>query len=233
MLPDTVTQENNRSEMPYALVKLEEAARVIRQSLNELPTLRKRLDKHKDDKAKARELYGDIKQQHVRLLASLDTAALSLLEIDLPDEADYTIKLGQSIKSFNLMTPDYNKLCAVLTNYLGKLPLQDAVEGKTTNASIIGRLMNSVKMGYFPTELEHINHIVRGIEFPEGVTTNLFDPCCGCGLALRALADGNNCMTYGIELDGLRAEEAQSRLHRVGFGSYFHSRISNEAFHLR
>ena len=37
--------------------------------------------------------------------------------------------------------------------------------------------------------------------------------------------------TYGVELDGHRAEEALTRLDRVGFGSYFRSRISNEAFH--
>ena len=36
---------------------------------------------------------------------------------------------------------------------------------------------------------------------------------------------------YGVELDESRAEEAQTRLHRVGVGSFFHSRISSEAFH--
>ena len=91
--------------------------------------------------------------------------------------------------------------------------------------------MNNVKMGYYPTDDENMKHIIRGIEFPEGVTANLFDPCCGCGLALRTLADGKDCLTYGVELDGHRAEEALTRLDRVGFGSYFRSRISNEAFH--
>lgn len=46
------------------------------------------------------------------------------------------------------------------------------------------------------------------------------------------MAQGNNCYAYGVELDESRAEEAQTRLHRVGFGSFFHSRISHEAFHL-
>ena len=35
--------------------------------------------------------------------------------------------------------------------------------------------------------------MLRAIRFPDGVTTNLFDPCCGCGKALRQLAQGNNC----------------------------------------
>jgi hypothetical protein len=74
--------------------------------------------------------------------------------------------------------------------------------------------------------------MLRGIQFPAGVTTNLLDPCCGCGKALRQLAQGNNCYAYGVELDESRAEEALARLHHVGFGSFFHSRISQEAFHL-
>lgn len=84
----------------------------------------------------------------------------------------------------------------------------------------------------YPTDPDNISLMLRGIRFPDGVTTNLFDPCCGCGKALRQLAQGNNCYAYGVELDESRAEEAQTRLHRVGFGSFFHSRISHEAFHL-
>lgn len=85
---------------------------------------------------------------------------------------------------------------------------------------------------YYPTDPDNIALLLRGIRFPEGVTTNLLDPCCGCGKALRQLAQGNNCYAYGVELDESRAEEAQTRLHRVGFGSFFHSSISREAFHL-
>ena len=105
------------------------------------------------------------------------------------------------------------------------------MDGKA-NAAVIGRLMNNVKLGYYPTDPEHIAYILRGIQFPEGVTTNLLDPCCGCGRALRQIAQGNNCFTYGVELDESRAEEAQPRLHRVGFASFLFSRISPEAFHL-
>lgn len=102
----------------------------------------------------------------------------------------------------------------------------------TANAAVIGRLMNNVKLGYYPTDPDNISLILRGIQFPEGVTTNLFDPCCGCGKALRQLAQGNNCYAYGVELDESRGSEAQTRLHRVGFGSFFFSQVSQEAFHL-
>ena len=66
----------------------------------------------------------------------------------------------------------------------------------------------------------HLAHIRRSIVFPENATANLFDPCCGKGLALAALGEGADCMTYGIELDEGRAEDALSHLARVGFGSY-------------
>ncbi len=216
----------------YAVVKLEESSRTIKQALNELPLLRKKLGKYQDNKAKARDLYGDLQQQYNKLLSALDSSVLSLLEMELSDIADYSVKLSRSIKAFNLMTPDYTKLCSALTGYLEKLPISDAPERKTTNAAVIGRLMASVKMGYYPTDMEHVKHLARGIEFPnDDIKVNIFDPCCGCGLALRALSDGNNCTTYGIELDRHRAEESLTRLDRVGFGSYFRSRISNEAFH--
>ena len=217
------------SQQYYAIAKAEEAARAVKQVINELPLLRKRLEKFKENKTKAREIYNELKQQKEKLLSALNTAALSLMEMEQPDLAEYSIKLGNSIKVFNLMTPDYSKLCAVLSDYLTKLPTSEA---KTTNAAVIGRLMASVKMGYYPTDIEHIKCLEQSIEFPEDVTVNLFDPCCGCGLALRTLAGEHNCQTYGIELDRHRAEEALTRLNRVGFGSYFRSRVSNEAFHL-
>lgn len=107
-----------------------------------------------------------------------------------------------------------------------------SLENQTASAAIIGRLMSTVKMGYYPTDTEHVKYLEQGIEFPDDITVNLFDPCCGCGIALKTLASEHNCITYGVELDGHRAEEALNRLNRVGFGSYFRSRISNEAFHL-
>lgn len=172
----------------YALVKLEESARTIRQAVNELPALRRRLDKYKENRAKAREIYNDLKQQQGRVLSALRYAALSLLEMEMQQMSDYSVKLSGSVKAFNLMTPDYAKLCGALSGYLEKLPAAGSGRADTTNAAVIGRLMAGVKMGYYPTDPEHVRHLARGIEFPEGITANLFDPCCGCGLALRTLA---------------------------------------------
>jgi hypothetical protein len=102
--------ENQNNQTPYSIAKLEEAARIIKQGINELPLIRKRLEKYKDNKPKAREIYVDLQQQHGRLLGALGTSALAMLEIDEPNSpemADYSVKLSQSIKGFNLMTPDY------------------------------------------------------------------------------------------------------------------------------
>lgn len=238
-------------QVPFAIARLEDSARIIRQSINELPALRKRLEKNMDTKSKARDIYGDIQNQHRRLLSAIDAAALSLLEAEQDELASHSVKLGQSIKSYNLMTPDYTKLCEVLGAYLSRLPIEDPFassntleaiasndnnETQTTNNRVIGRLMNNVRMGYYPTCTDNLAHIVRGLDYPDNINLNLLDPCCGCGIALRSLADGmSDCgvssKTYGIELDTHRAEEALTRLDRVGFGSYFHSHTSNEAFH--
>ena len=125
------------------------------------------------------------------------------------------------------MSTGYKSVYEALSRFASSLPV-----GQKTNAAVVGRLMNNIKLGYYPTDPDNIDLLLRGIRFPEGVTTNLLDPCCGCGKALRQLAQGNNCYAYGVELDESRAEEAQTRLHRVGFGSFFHSSISREAFHL-
>jgi len=217
--------------VPYAWAHLEAAKRSIRQISDEIPMLREKVEKLLPvSKERAKEWYEELGKQRDKLLDALAACRLSLLEMELEKEAAFTGNLYAAIKAFSIMTPDYTRFSAGLGEYLSRLPGGD--ERSTTNAAIIGRLMNNVRMGYYPTDLDHINHMVRGVAFPEGIVTNLLDPCCGCGIALRKLATGNNCYTYGVELDEDRAEQAQDQLHRVGVGSFFHSAISHEAFHL-
>ena len=225
-------QQSREQAMPrlYALEQLDTARRGIRQLCEEMPLCRAKVaELLETNKKSARDWYNMLNAQKDLLMDHLEDCRLLLLELGLDALAGYTANFRRAIGGFAVMTPDYGKLTALLTGYLEKLPDSQSV---TTNASVIGRLMNSVRMGYYPTDPDHVRLLVRGIAFPPGVTTNLFDPCCGCGTALRTLAMGNNCMTYGAELDAGRAEEAQSRLHRVAVGSYFHAHISSEAFHL-
>ncbi len=210
----------------FAMNRLKEAVKEISAGAKELPELRARLAQQADkNRQKAKSLHDELMTRKEKLLSALETCRLSLLEAGMAGPASYSRKLWLSVEKFPIMTPDYGKFAAVLRQFATSLS-----EGKV-NASIIGRLMANVRLGYYPTDPAHIAQIKRGLSFPEN-RVNLFDPCCGCGHALRALGEGENCTTYGTELDRGRAEQAQDLLDRVGFGSYFHSRISHECFHL-
>jgi predicted RNA methylase len=135
-------------------------------------------------------------------------------------------KLYAAVRRFDYLNAGYEKLCAALDAFAKTLPGPE----HNLNAAVLGRLMNRVKIGYYPTDLSHAAHIKRAVAFPE-TQVNILDPCCGCGLALSALAEGKNAVTYGAEIDEYRAVESQTRLGRVAAGSFFHSRVSREAFH--
>ena len=195
----------------------------------ELLVSRARVEQYRTaEPQKARQFYRELEAVRQRLLSALQAARPALLELEEYKLASVAEKLHGGLAGFSLMSRRYKPVFEALTGFAKQLP----VTADGVNAAVIGRMMNQVRMGYYPTDPENITHLLRGIQFPEGVTTNLLDPCCGCGKALRQLAMGNNCYTYGVELDPCRAEEAQTRLHRVGIGSFFHSRISSEAFHL-
>ena len=219
------------AEKYYALTRLAECSRAFQSLITEMPLKRQAIEKYREKGKidKAKEAYNELICQHNKLTDTILTAKMFLYETELLAEAEYAGQLFGAVKSFNLMTKDYTQFMCVLKGFMEKLPSQD--EGSTTNAAIIGRLMNNIKMGYYPTDLDHISLMQKAVKFPDA-KVNLFDPCCGCGLALKHLSLEKNVTTYGIELDRIRAEESQQRLDRVGFGSYFHSRISHEAFHL-
>ena len=189
---------------------------------------RAKVEKYKDtDLTAARDTFTELQRIRTQLAQAIGDARLLLMEAEEYQTAKMSAILQAGLLRFDLMSNAYRPVYDAIQNFIKEFP----VDG-TANAAVIGRLMNNVKLGYYPTDPDNISLILRGIQFPEGVTTNLFDPCCGCGKALRQLAQGNNCYAYGVELDESRAEEAQTRLHRVGFGSFFHSQISHEAFQL-
>ena len=212
----------------YALEQLRQTAEAILRGSQRLLKCRAGVEKYRTAQPqRAYAYYLELQKTRDALLAAFGDAQRYLLELEESALAGKAGQLQAGLHRFDLMSRAYKPVYEVLTSFAKSLPQTD-----TVNATVIGRLMNHVRMGYYPTDPENITHILRGIAFPEGVTTNLLDPCCGCGKALRQLADGNNCYTYGMELDEHRAEEAQTRLHRVGFGSFFHSQISREAFHV-
>ena len=217
-----------QAQKPYALDQLTQLQAQIMQSAQGMVVQRARIEKYRQsDLAAARDTYTELERIRAHLVERLTASQLFLLEMEEYPLASAAGQLRRGLAGFQLMSTGYKPVYEALAKFTASFPT-----GQKTNAAIIGRLMNNIKLGYYPTDPDNISLLLRGIHFPEGVTTNLFDPCCGCGKALRQLAQGNNCYAYGVELDESRAEEAQTRLHRVGFGSFFHSRISHEAFHL-
>nr|WP_325212301.1 DUF6094 domain-containing protein [uncultured Oscillibacter sp.] len=212
----------------YAVERLREAQKRLLDLSQALVIWRARVEKYRTtDLAAAKDAFDVLLSVRHGLAETLGEARLLLMEAEEYQTAAIAGKLRDGLLGFDLMSGNYRPVYDALHAFAQSLP----VEG-TTNAAIVGRLMNNIKLGYYPTDPDNIALMLRGIRFPEGVTTNLLDPCCGCGKALRQIAQGNNCYAYGVELDESRAEEAQTRLHRVGFGSFFYSRISREAFHL-
>lgn len=212
----------------YAIEQLTKHQEAILWYAKDMVIQRAIIEKHRaSDLEVARVTYTKLQQSRMLLLQVISETRLCLMEAELYQLAETAGQIYTGLSQFGLMSNNYKPVYDLLFSFAERLPTNT-----TANAAVIGRLMNRVKMGYYPTDPENISLILSGIQFPEGVTTNLLDPCCGCGKALRQIAQGNNCYTYGVELDESRAEEAQTRLHHVGFGSFFHSRISGEAFHL-
>ena len=222
-------KQHNAAAGCIAVHRLRELQYTFLQQSQQLVLSRANVEKFRNTHlAKAQVCYQELEKVRASMVSTLQEIQLNLLELENTRLATVAGKLRQGLSGFPLMKGNYKVVYEAFVKFAKQLPVTE----DTVNAAVIGRLMNYVRMGYYPTDPENIDHILRAIQFPEGVTTNLLDPCCGCGKALRQLATGNNCFTYGVELDECRAEEAQTMLHRVGMGSFFHSRISSEAFHV-
>lgn len=214
-------------ESYYALEKFAEMERNLIVIMEAMPIKRRAIDiyKQKNNVDRAKDTALDLEQLKNKLLDTIRTLRLLFLECNISEGAEYAGKLYGGVINYNLTTPDYTKLIAALQTLQKHIPQDE----KATSA-LIGHLMNNVKMGYFPTDIAHVKMIKNALKFPD-IKVNLLDPCCGEGIALSELAKDTKSATYGAEIDESRAKEAEKNLDRVGFGSYFHSRMSHEAFH--
>ena len=158
------------------------ARNAIQRGCGDLMGSREKVSKFRESNLQqAQDAYLELQKARKRILAALDDAQLAFRETEEDALADYAGKLSQGLSRFNLMSRNYQPACKALLDFAAKLPeSQD-----TVNAAVIGRLMNQVRMGYYPTDPDNIDLILRGIRFPDGKVTNVFDPCCGCGKALR------------------------------------------------
>ena len=203
------------------------------------------LDELTDGKASLKRLTDDLKTEYPVFLEKRDSASISELHITvkalwnefsslLHSLAEYdsgelyrtALKLFDGLNRFDYLgSGNYPALISALYSFAAMLPDKAGIDAKAA-----AHLMNRIKMGYFPTDEEHVRLIKQAINFPK-TQVNILDPCCGEGLALKNLAENENADTYGIELDESRGHTAQKNLDRVGLGSFFGSSVPPGRFH--
>ena len=203
------------------------------------------LDELTDGKASLKRLTDDLKAEYPVFLEKRDSASISELHITvkalwneflslLHSVAEYdsgelyrtALKLFDGLKRFDYLgSGNYPALISALYSFADMLPNKKSIDAKAA-----AHLMNRIKMGYFPTDLEHIRLIKQAVNFPK-TQVNILDPCCGEGLALKAFAENENADTYGIELDESRGHTAQKNLNNARLGSFFHSSVPFGRFH--
>lgn len=217
----------NEQQTAFCIKEIENSKKLILTIASQLPNIRASYEKYKGTGLKREyDSLDDLKRAVRQLLEVFPALVLQLNEYGDGELSKTTERLYCVLKGFNYLgCSDYTKLCTALEIFVDGLPATD----HNINTAKLAHLMNRACMGYFPTDLPHVQMLKDAIVFPPE-SVNLIDPCCGEGIALQAFAKGEASKTYGIEIDEVRGEEAQKRLCRVGFGSFFHSRISLNAF---
>ena len=211
----------------YCLEELAESVKVLNAIREQLPASHAQYRRHQGSgHPKELEALADMQTAVKRLWEEFPGLIQRLCEYGDAELLKTARRLYEVLKHFDYLgTADLTPLCRALEAFEQMLP----TPGRNINAAALGRLMNRVRMGYQPTDPAHVDLLRRAVTFP-AEPTNLLDPCCGEGEALARFADGAGAVTYGIEIDELRGKQAQKRLHRVGFGSFFFSRVSSGAF---
>ena len=210
----------------YVLDRLQEQVSRIRYLLDTTVFFRNQLEtcQAAGNAEAAQSAYLSLSSGRIGIANGVRSLKPLLLELEHP-AASICEALVNQISSFELMTRDYSKFSGGISRFLDALPSYHTVD-----ASTIGRLMNHVKLGHYPTDLTHVGYLERGIVFPDK-TVNLLDPCCGTGDAVLRLALGHDSRCYGIELDEERAGLAEQKLFRVAYGDFFSSYVGNRSFH--
>lgn len=94
------------------------------------------------------------------------------------------------------------------------------------------RLEGQSKMGYYPTPELTLQHLTTYFAL-QGASARLYDPTCGRGEALRAIANAlglANVETFGTELSELRANYAAQVLNHVICTAYEYMQLTRETF---
>ena len=218
---------NEQENHYYCLEELAESAKVLQAIREQLPAIHAQYRQHRGTgQGQEIEALADMQTAVKRLWEEFPGLIQCLCEYDDAELLKTARRLYEALKRYDYLgATDLTPLCRALEAFEQILP----APGRNINAAALGRLMNRVRMGYQPTDPAHVDLLRRAVTFPVE-PVNLLDPCCGEADALVRLTHRANAVTYRIEIDELRGEMAQRHLNRVGFGSFFFSHVSAEAF---
>ena len=165
-------QPDLQTQKPYALDRLVQLQGQILQLSQGMVIQRARIEKFRQtDLAVARDTYNELQRTRTTLVDALAESQLFLMEMEEYKQAVAAGQLKKGLAGFNLMSTAYKPVYEALSQFSAAFPV-----GQKTNAAVVGRLMNNIKLGYYPTDPGNISLILQGIKFPEGVTTNLMPP---------------------------------------------------------
>lgn len=133
-----------KEQTPYAIDRLDTLKAAIMHSIQEMVIHRAKVEKYrKSDLPTARSAYETLEYFRKQLAEQLMESQLILLETEAYKLASMAGQLHQGVSGFNLMSTGYKPIYEVLNKFTSAFPT-----GQKTNAAVIGRLMNNIKLGY-------------------------------------------------------------------------------------
>lgn len=99
----------------------------------------------------------------------------------------------------------------------------------------MARLESEAKGGFYPTPIEEMELILKRLTCRPGESITILDPCCGKGAALKQwkedmVSKGANPISYGIEIEKSRANQAEAIIDHVAKCGYEEVRMSHDSF---
>ena len=148
----------------FCITEIAETKRLFQNTATALPSLRAQYDKYKGSGLKReQDSLIDLHRSVTRLLGVFPALMQQLNEYGDAELSDLTAKLFPVLKRYDYLgVADYTPMCNALLAYADKLPDAEA----NINTAALGRLMNRVRMGYFPTDLDHVTFIRSAVTFP-------------------------------------------------------------------
>ena len=140
--------EDLQSQRYYVLERIGELREQIPQAMQAMVVFRARIEKYRQtDLSAAHDTYDALRRVRDDLAQALADAQPLLMELESYALAAMAGQLLRGFKGFDLMSTGYRPVYDAVCRFAQQLP-----EKNTVNAGTIGRLMNNVKLGYYPTD---------------------------------------------------------------------------------